>query len=1108
MAAAKLRDRWVRQRSRRFALIMASLGILAGGLPSLLQVGPAELSAVLPLIVGAVLMTLIGARYARGLSAAIVLTAILPLIYARGEEAAGAVRNALFVSAGTWALTWAHVRQHRRLQQRARARRRVVGRAKSKAKQWQRTGSQLRRAVERSEVAQQTLLEHLPVHVLRKDLDGRFTFASQSFGVLLGIDVKDILGRTDYDFFDKAIADKFRQDDQRIARDGSMIDDVERTQLPDGSVAFMQVRKAPLRDAHGIIVGVQGIFWDVTEALSGRAQLQRIESWAHALTQAALDAVLIVDVQGRVLEANPAVETILGYRHHVECPHPPLGDIMRTSENDFVAADTDNSAGDNRSNPNKPERGSLSALLKRATGRRIEVRLRRPDDTWFEAEISAHPLVVEDSSGWAIFIRDITRRKQSVSELRAAKEAAERANLAKSEFVANVSHELRTPLTGIVGLHGLLEGSELDEQQREYLALAKSSSDNLLSLIDALLDFSKIEAQRLELEHDCFELLDCVEDAAGSLAARAQIRGLELVIDLAPDLPLTVVGDQQRLRQVLLNLIGNAIKFTLRGDIIVRVTSLGVASPTVSNHSPTSDIATPGAESLNIQSIRFEVIDAGIGIAQEAQAFIFEAFQQADSSTTRRYGGTGLGLAICRELVHLMGGEITVTSELGQGSTFTVTLPLNAPTADSSAEVTAKPHLLPGTVIAMVAQPTAWRDVLHRDLLSMGGDVQCISKEQLLAREPANLFAAGNHTILLADFRELLVGQEASLPVVERVVLAVPLAFARPSLTPRWLRHSDFHWLPRPIRRAELQRVLQDGNETEKLSRYEEDAEPSIHRTLTILLVEDSPINQTVLKGMLEQLGHEVTLASNGGEAVIKTIDGSFDAVLMDIQMPDVDGLEATRRIRNYETSANVSPAYIIALTAHAMPSDREQARAAGMNGFLLKPIPIDALRKAMDTVPIDDAPRHFDANLPPALASESAYARADATMDNSPIEVAALPAPDWEKLSELLGDNMALAREVVELLRAEAPRLMRLLRASCLASDQREARRASHTLKSNLRNLGLDGPAQLAGQIEGWTLEGDWHSIHTAVLRLEHEVNLVVCWCDEMLAIESEPPR
>ncbi|MGN6545618.1 MAG: PAS domain-containing protein, partial [Aureliella sp.] len=636
MVTSKIRGMWHRERSRRFAVAASAVGIAVSGLPALLGLGPPDLADVLPLFVCAIFMTLVGPRHSRWLAELAVAVACLPILFTRGAERIDAMQDALFVAVAALALAWAHGQQRQRLKQRARSRRRLVGRVKNRAKRLQKTGTELRQAVERSEVAQRALLEHLPVHVLQKDLEGRFTFISQSFSRLLNREVQDILGRTDYDFYDQAIADKFRQDDQRVARDGRIVDDVERTTLPDGSVAYMQVRKAPLRDSKGQIVGVQGIFWDVTEALSGRKQLQRIESWAHALIQAALDAVLIVDVEGRVLEANPAVETILGYRHHRESQHPPLGDIMRTSANDFVSAESGSlkhSAVDG--DPSKgTELELLNSLLKSATGRRIEVRLRRGDDTWFDAEISAHPLVVENSSGWAIFIRDVTRRKQSVTELKAAKEAAERANLAKSEFVANVTHELRTPLTGIVGLHELLERTELDDQQREYLALARTSSDNLVSLIDALLDFSKIEAQRLELECEAFDLIECVESAAVSLAARAQLRGLELIIDCAPDLPHRVYGDAQRVRQVLLNLIGNAIKFTRRGDIRLRMMLADAPSESTDGNPELIDArahedGAPAPAANKRVNVRFEVIDAGIGIAQETQAVIFEAFRQA-----------------------------------------------------------------------------------------------------------------------------------------------------------------------------------------------------------------------------------------------------------------------------------------------------------------------------------------------------------------------------------------------------------------------------------------------------------------------------------------------
>lgn len=1086
------RDIWLRERSQRFAALAATIAIMGSILPVLLQIGPADLGTALPLVVFAVFLTFLGASYSYRLCWVVVIAVTLPLLAAEGEAIWDAVRNALFVSVGALALAWAHRQQRLRLQQRARIRRKLVGRVKSRARELQQTGSELRLAVERTETAHRTLLEHLPVHVLQKDLDGRFVFVSQSFSKLLGNSVDEILGKTDYDFYDEAIADKFRKDDLRVTRDGLIVDDVERTQQPDGKIAFMQVRKAPLRDASGKIIGVQGIFWDVTETLSGRMQLQRIESWAHALIQAALDAVLIVDIDGRVLEVNPAVATILGYQQQGG-EHPPLGDIMRPAANDLATSDSGPIRLREADEEHLPAGDPvlLNRLLKRATGRRIEVRLKRPDDSWFDAEISAHPLVVENSSGWAIFIRDITRRKKSVAELQSAKEAAERANMAKSEFVANVSHELRTPLTGIVGLHELLERSSLDDQQREYLTLARTSSDNLLALIDALLDFSKIEAHRLQLEHEPFNLVECVESSAISLAARAQLRGLELVINCEPNLPYEVVGDGGRVRQILLNLIGNAIKFTERGDIQVRVS--------IDGHSDKS------SDSVDLHWVRFEVIDAGIGIATETQALIFEAFRQADSSTTRRYGGTGLGLAICKELVHLMGGTISVASAPHKGSTFSFRLPLKVSQHHrASRPSTSLPLTSDGAPnatrhqIALVAANSLWRNVARRDLEALGHDVTCLDVNQLLTREPKRLFAAGNTTQVIADYRELISHQPTSLPVVARVILTVPMAFARPSQPPSWLRHAEIRWLPRPITGLELQHALGGEEPIDAGSASDETGNGLSSRSGDILLVEDSLINQTVLKGILVQLGHTVTLARNGAEAVQRCAERQFDVVLMDIQMPEVDGLEATRRIRRHEAELNREPSYIIALTAHAMPSDREQSRAAGMNGFLVKPIPMETLRRALITSP--------KLSVEPTLTSNSV--EPDSIVQNKIVPILAeMQRPQWEQwrdIDEMMGGNASLAHEIVSLLRSEANRLWQELKTNVEARQAREVRRAAHTLKSNLRNVALNTTAELFGSCESWAQKEQWHDISVNISTMSSVIDALDDWCERMLKVRG----
>ncbi|MFO1065004.1 MAG: ATP-binding protein [Pirellulales bacterium] len=1104
-----------RTRSRRFTLTTAAVAVAVSGIPAVVRIGPEELAVTLPFVVAALFMTLLGAWHARLVACVAVLTACCPVLTAKPEERLESVRNTLFVSVAMWGLAWAHHRQRTRLQKRTRARRRMVGRVRRHARRLEQTGTELRRRMEQTQAAQATLLEHLPVHVLQKDREGRFTFVSQSFAKLLGQDSEKIVGHTDYDYYSQTIADKFRQDDQRVVNEGAIIDDVERTQLADGSVGYMQVRKAPLRNSAWEIIGVQGIFWDVTKEFSGRMQLQRIESLAHALIQAALDAVLIVDAQGRVLEANPASSSILGYSQEFGSEHPPLGDIMHgiadvsgaepSEVNALTVKSLEQNAYVQESAHQEQVQGQITRLLKQATGTRIEVRLRRRDDTWFDAEISAHPLAVENSSGWAIFIRDITRRKRSVAELQSAKDAAEKANLAKSEFVANVSHELRTPLTGIVGLHELLERSALDDQQREYVTLAQKSSGNLLALIDALLDFSKIEAQKLEFEQSEFDLPECVESAADSLAARAQLRGLELVVDIDPKVPRRVIGDSHRVRQILLNLIGNAIKFTHRGDIMVRV------------HQEIDPREEATAEP---SMIRFDVIDAGIGIAEEHLEAIFEPFRQADNSSTRKYGGTGLGLAICSELVKLMGGRISVASRPDEGSTFTFVLPLSpcdTAAASPSVSYVRERAMSDWDTAVIAAQPSRWCEVLGRDLEARGLSVRRLSPGEVISRKPAELFAAGNRTLLFADYRELSTTAPSSLPVCARLVLCLPLAAPRPSQMPNWARHADVRWLARPIHQADLDSVLLLTEQTnadrlhDSSSIYEHNA-VSAH----VLLVEDSSINQAVLAGMLRQLGHQVTVAGSGADAVSKCASKSFDVVLMDIQMPEVDGLEATRRIRAEEAGlagVDRSSATIIALTAHAMPSDREQCIAAGMDDFLVKPIPLDRLRDAINRAlervrerPTQLALTSTQTLLPntemesPADRESGESVASDDSSSPLPSSSDEIVMPVLEDVVETLGGNRTLAIDVLKLLRTEVPRLQRELERSVHDRVTKNARRAAHTLKSNLRNVCLKEDAKVLGAMEDAIIAERWDEVDALWTRQQPRFHLIKVWTEQLL--------
>jgi two-component system sensor histidine kinase/response regulator len=985
-----------------------------------------------------------------------------------------------------------------------------------------------RRTVQQFEADRRSLLEHLPLHLVQKDLNGRFTFVSKSFCDFVGRPLNDILGKSDADLFSADSARKFAEDDRRVMSTGQIFNDVESTQLPTGEMSFMQVRKTPLIGSDGKIAGVQGIFWDVTEEFSRRKALQRIESMAHALIHAALDAVLIADDEGRVLEANPASQTILGFSPGSVSAHPLLGTIMQPTVEEVAGRSSDPVGSPMRYQRKTP----INDMLKSATGRRIEARLRRSTDDWFEAEISAHPLDVDGHQNWAIFIRDITKRKRAEHELRAAKESAEHANATKSEFVANVSHELRTPLTGIIGLHELLANSQVDERQRHYLDLAKVSAGNLLTLIDDLLDFSKIEAGHIDIDATEFSIIECVEEAALALTARAQLRGLELLLDFQPGLPQRFIGDPHRIKQILLNLVGNAIKFTDKGDIRIRVHQLDppAIEPTHLKEPDATSTAlstTRGEPSpASVTRVRFEVHDTGIGIPTKQREMIFEAFRQADSSTTRRYGGTGLGLTICRDLIAKMNGSIGIedsrrmSGQVVPGSCFyfELSLPALPDSPQSLAELADNPQ---SYHVVLAASDCPWRDLLYRELQQFPFPTTPITSAQLAARQPANLFSAGNKTIVVADYRELCSLTWSAAPVVYKWVLLNALIHAQPTTLPTWLTHAHIAWIARPVCRQSLVQALTltpsvDTSATAPV------AFP--RRSADLLLVEDSLISQTVLKDMLQSLGHRVSIASNGREAIDACQSKLFDLVLMDIQMPDMDGLEATQAIRQHEQGSSRRQC-IYALTAHATSRDRQQCEAASMDGFLVKPISRDRLSEAIDLVlgnysdgtsdrpasltakpttelQFDEGNNLEDKSQPPArLDAELTLATADASDPRRiSVEQAFANAPHWEQLVELMHGNENLLRDVLSLLVREAPRLGRSFQMGLKDGNLNETRRAVHTLKSNVRYVGLKEIGHYAQWLEHLARDQQSELLHDHAENLCSLADAVADWAEQQL--------
>jgi PAS domain S-box-containing protein len=683
--------------------------------------------------------------------------------------------------------------------------------------------------------------------------------------------------------------------------------------------------------------------------------------------------------------------------------------------------------------------------------------------TTIDIQVAVAPLLDDTNQciGSIAVARDVTQHKRSEEALRLAREAAEAASHAKSSFLARMSHEIRTPMNGVLGMTELLLETGLTSTQRKYAETVQRSGQNLLGIINDLLDFSKIEAGKLELENVDMDLRRTLEDIVDLLAERAHIKGLELACSIPPDLATHVKGDPLRLGQVLTNLVGNAIKFTEQGAVVIRVAAV----------EETEDKVT----------MRFEVSDTGLGISAEAQTRIFDEFSQADGSTTRKHGGSGLGLAISKQLVEMMGGTIHVESALGAGSTFWFTSSFEK----QAEQVHAPMGMLTGVRALIVESSAINRGILHSQMSNWGmtNKVAGSPEEAIeLLMEAVSRGAPYDLTII-----------DLALPGLDALELARSIRarddIAKVRLVVLTRRQADIKnardagidaCLAKPVRQTVLYECLVNvmaGQPQETISvpavAGPANAAPAGIRG-NILLVEDNLINQQVALGILQIHGYAVTVVNNGREALEAHAQGPFDLILMDCHMPEMDGFEATRAIREREGSSGKRMP-IVALTANAMAQDREACLSAGMDDHLAKPFSMQTLHDMLDRW----MPRAGSGQAAAAEPATRVPAKSSGILDRQVLE----------QLGKVLTNGKPeLLTRVINLYRTESPKLMQKLKLAALASDAPEIVRCAHSLKSSSANVGAKLMSRYCEDLEAAARRAEVDDARKILAKIETE--------------------
>jgi PAS domain S-box-containing protein len=918
-----------------------------------------------------------------------------------------------------------------------------------------------RSALEEKSAFLQAFVDALPQPVFFKDPGGVFQLCNHAYASKVhGLPKEGVIGRTVFDFPDRIpreAADGFQRQDREVLESGREMTFSSESLFADGIVRTTRTAKAPFRGRQGVVEGIVGVMTDVTDLRRAREQSLQNEEYARTILESVQAGVLVVSGTDRtILGANPAAERIFGVSRQA-LTGMTVGHVVILPP----------SAGD--------------GLVKQVEGFAI-----RPEGTQVPVLTSVSPVKLWGLPYLIVGLVDITSQKAAERRALEAQYAAEAAGRAKAEFLANMSHEIRTPMNAVIGMTGLLLDGQLDPRQRDSIETIRVAGDSLMSVLNDILDISKLESGKVDVEVIPFDLRYVLETVAELMAPRAGEKGLELTCLVEPGTPTRVAGDPERLRQVLVNLVGNAVKFTASGNVDVRAMQIGAEG--------------------GVPQIRFSVSDTGEGIPKERQAAIFESFTQADGSTTRRFGGTGLGLTISRKLVGLMNGSLGVESEPGRGSRFCFTLPL--PISAAEPEPARPRQSIRGARILVTDDNPTNLKVVSLMLESFGCLPEQVESGSAAIAALSKAVKGGQpYDALLLDYQ--MPGMDGEQTV--KAIFADPaLARTRILMLTSVVQRGDAKrfeslgckaYLTKPIRQSQLLDALSEalvdvdttaprGQSSGIITRHSLGERSA--KSVRILLVEDNPVNQKVALRILERAGHRADAVGNGVEALVAVQKVPYDIVLMDVQMPEMDGLTATRCLRVREGGKRRMP--VIAMTAHAMKGDRESCIKAGMDDYVAKPIQPKELLSVIDRW----AGRTV---LPPSAAAARPAP-----------EALAAPLLDEKRALEASGQDRQFLAELANLFgEVIGDRLPILIGAADLANVE-AVRLEAHSMRGAAANIGARRVEGAALDLEEACRQNDPAALRKAAARLvqaleETREHLKSRFPGGRMADESSPP-